>query len=152
MCGFSPLIRCGIHSFESTNVPLTFTENIKSKRFISVYVVGVREIALALFITISIPPNSSTVLSTALLICSSCLISVTMGSALPPHASISSAAVKMVPGSLGCGSVVLAKIDIFAPSFANFLAIASPMPLLPPEIITRYPLSKSSDFILFNSI
>ena len=83
-----------MHSFVSKNVPLTFTENIKSKRFISVYIVGVSEIALALLITMSIPPNSSTVFLTAFLIWSSCRISVMIGNALPPHSSISLADLK----------------------------------------------------------
>lgn len=34
----------------------------------------------------------------------------------------------MVPGSLGCGSPVLAAITIFAPSLAAFSAIAFPIP------------------------
>ena len=114
------------------------------------YIVGVSEIALALLITMSIPPNSSTVFSTAFLIWSSCRISVMIGSALPPHSSISSAAVNIVPGSLGCGSAVLAKIATLAPSFANSLAIESPIPLLPPEIITRFPLKFSFSFVFLN--
>lgn len=40
----------------------------------------------------------------------------------------------MVPGSLGCGSAVLAAITIFAPSRAAFSAIAFPMPRDAPVI------------------
>ena len=47
---------------------------------------------------------------------------------------ISSAAVKIVPGSLGCGSAVFAATTILAPSSAAFFAIANPIPLLPPDI------------------
>lgn len=45
---------------------------------------------------------------------------------------LSLAAVYIVPGSLGCGSVVLAAIIMLAPSFAAFKAIALPIPRLPP--------------------
>lgn len=38
----------------------------------------------------------------------------------------------MVPGNLGCGSVVFAAITILAPSLAAFKAIALPIPRLPP--------------------
>ena len=38
-------------------------------------------------------------------------MSQTTGSALPPAATISSAALKIVPGSFGCGSAVLAAMD-----------------------------------------
>src|SRR5690554_4177096 len=61
------------------------------------------------------------------------------GSALPPAFSISSAAVKMVPGSLGCGSTVLAAITILAPSRAARSAIARPMPRDPPVMKTVLP-------------
>src|SRR5690348_6332945 len=59
-------------------------------------------------------------------------MSMAMGKALPPAASISSAAVKMVPGSLGCGSVVLPVTTTLAPSRAARSAIARPMPRLVP--------------------
>jgi hypothetical protein len=45
-----------------------------------------------------------------------------------------------LPGSFGCGSVVLAKIATFAPYFAIFFAIASPIPLDPPVTTTVLPL------------
>ena len=54
------------------------------------------------------------------------------GSAMPPAASISLAAVKIVPGSVGCGSAVFAARTTFAPSSARRLAIAKPMPREPP--------------------
>jgi hypothetical protein len=50
------------------------------------------------------------------------------GSALPPSLSISSAAEKIVPGSFGWGSTVLAAMAMFAPSRAALSPIASPMP------------------------
>lgn len=40
----------------------------------------------------------------------------------------------MVPGNLGCGSLVLAAITMLAPSLAAFRAIALPIPRLPPVI------------------
>ena len=65
---------------------------------------------------------------------SSFLISQITGNASPPASTISSAAVYIVPGSLGCGSAVFAAIAIFAPSSAAFFTIARPIPLLPPDI------------------
>ena len=59
----------------------------------SVAVVGVSEMALALLTQMSRPPKVSTVLATAACTCSSKRMSHTMGSALPPAASISLAAV-----------------------------------------------------------
>ena len=50
------------------------------------------------------------------------------GSALPPAASISSAALKIVPGSFGFASAVFAAMTMLAPSAAARLAIARPMP------------------------
>lgn len=38
----------------------------------------------------------------------------------------------MVPGNFGCGSAVLAAITMLAPSLAAFMAIALPIPRLPP--------------------
>ena len=55
-----------------------------------------------------------------------------MARALPPAASISFAAVKIVPGNFGWASAVFAAIAIDAPSFAARNAIASPMPREPP--------------------
>ena len=78
------------------------------------------------------PPKVSTVLATAAATWSSKRMSHWIGSALPPAASISSAAVKIVPGSLGWGSVVLAAIATLAPSRAARSAIALPMPRLAP--------------------
>ena len=47
---------------------------------------------------------------------SSNLTSHYIARACPPAFSISFAAVKIVPGSLGCGSVVFANMTILAPS------------------------------------
>jgi len=93
----------------------------------------------------SIPPNSWMVFSTAFWTDSSLLISHSIGSPLPPALLISSAAVKIVPGSLGFGvtglivlifnrisslsdvdSPVLAAIAMFAPSRAKAKAIPRP--------------------------
>jgi len=51
---------------------------------------------------------------------------------LSPARSISRAAVKMVPGSFGFSSAVLAATTTFAPSAAARSAIARPIPRLPP--------------------
>src|ERR1700744_1052048 len=64
-----------------------------------------------------------------------------MGNALPPARSISSAAVKMVPGSLELVSVVLAAMAILAPSRAAFSAMARPMPRLAPVMNRVFPRS-----------
>ena len=60
---------------------------------------------------------------------------------MPPAASISAAAVKIVPGSFGFGSAVFAAIAIDAPSAAARNAIARPIPRDPPVINIRLPLS-----------
>src|SRR5262249_3680709 len=52
----------------------------------------------------------------------------TSGNAFPPALVIWSAAVKMVPGNLGCGLSVFAAITMLAPSRAARNAIARPMP------------------------
>ena len=83
---------------------------------------------------ISMPPKCSTALLIQSLTLSSSLMSQTIGKASPPTSIISSAAVNIVPGSLGWGSLVLAATTILAPSIAAFFAIASPIPLLPPDI------------------
>src|SRR6266478_3631097 len=82
----------------------------------SVSTTGVRWTALALLNTMSMPPKVATVRSIALLTWASSRTSTTSGSALPPALAISSAAVKIVPGSLGCGSAVLAATTMLAPS------------------------------------
>ncbi len=84
----------------------------------------------------SIPPKVSIVLSTADCTCSSKRISVQIGSPFPPAASISSAAVKIVPGNFGWGSIVFAAITMFAPSLASLNPIALPIPRLAPVINT----------------
>ena len=54
----------------------------------------------------------------------------------------------MVPGSLGCGSVVFARIAIFAPSLAHLRAMASPIPLEAPVITTVFPYRGGSFLLL----
>ena len=63
MCGLLPLRKKGIQALVTKNVPRTLIVYIKSNRFDSVCSVGVKEIAEALLIRISIPPNFSTALS-----------------------------------------------------------------------------------------
>lgn len=65
---------------------------IRSKRFVSVWRVPVKLIALALLTTISIPPNFFTPSSTARWICSSNRMSHWQGRQSPPSLRISSAA------------------------------------------------------------
>ena len=55
------------------------------------------------------------------------------GHALAARGLDSATAVCTVPGSLGCGSAVLASSTTLAPRLAAPSAIASPMPRLPPE-------------------
>src|SRR6478672_4164906 len=55
-------------------------------------------------------------------------MSQAIGSAWPPAASTSAAAVWMVPGNLGFGTADFAAITTFAPSRAARRAIARPMP------------------------
>src|SRR5216684_410433 len=96
---------------------------------------------LALLRQTSMPPNRATVAATAASTCSSSRMSQTSGSAAPPAFSICLAAVWIVPGSLGCGWVVLAAIAILAPSRAARSAIALPMPRLAPVMNRVFPLS-----------
>ena len=117
-------------------VPRTLMSYIKSKRFGSVSSVVDRLIAEALFIKISIPPNFSIVLSTTFCTWSSNRISHCTANALPPACSISCAAEKIVPPSLGFSSTLFDAITILAPAFANFSPIALPIPRLAPVIMT----------------
>ena len=87
----------------------------------------------------SMPPKRSTANSTARTTAASSRTSISSGKQRPPAASISAAAVKIVPGSVGCGCAVFAAITIFAPSAASFFANARPIPLLPPDKKTVCP-------------
>lgn len=115
ICGFSAFFRCGRQSLEQSQVPLALIWCIKSNLLTSVLSVGVSDRALALFTRMSIPPKVETVLSTAAYTDFSSLISHSIASPFPPAFSISSTAVKIVPGSLGCGLTVLATTAILAP-------------------------------------
>jgi hypothetical protein len=53
-----------------------------------------------------------------------------------------------IPGSLGCGSVVLARIATLAPSLAQIFAIASPIPLEPPVTTIVFPLKWFFGYVL----
>src|SRR5262249_187845 len=128
MWGFFAFARCGMAYFDTMKVPRALTWCIRSKRRMSVSATGVRETALALLTTMSMPPKAATVRSIASFTCASSRTSTTSGNALPPALAISSAAVKMVPGSLGCGWSVLAAMTMLAPSRAALSAMASPMP------------------------
>src|SRR6516164_3806937 len=107
----------------------------------SVSAAGVSEIALALLTTMSRPPKCAAVVSIAFLTAASSRTSTASGNALPPAFTISSAAVWIVPSSLGCGVSVLAAIVILAPSRAARSAIASPMPREAPVMNRVLPLS-----------
>ena len=52
----------------------------------------------------------------------------------------SSCILAAVPGNEGCGVTVFAKIAMLAPSFAQRMPIARPIPLEPPVITTVFPL------------
>ena len=90
----------------------------------------------ALFIKISMPPNFSTALSTTFCTWSSKRISHCTAKALPPAASISCAAEKIVPPSFGFSSTLLEAITILAPSAARRKPMALPMPRDAPVMIT----------------
>lgn len=113
--GFELFFKWGKQSFEHRKVPLVLIECIKSYLFMSSLSVGVKEIALALLMRISIPPKVATVLSIAACTLFSSQMSHEIGRALPPAFSISAAAEKIVPGSFGFGSVVFAMIATLAP-------------------------------------
>ena len=88
---------------------------------------SVMEIAEALFIKISIPPNSWFAAFTADDTCSSFRTSITRGSAFSPALSTFSAAVYMVPGKTKPALAVSVAMTTFASSAATFLAIARPI-------------------------
>ena len=100
-CGFAARFRNGRQACVVRKVPRVLTPSIRSKIRAGVSGVRVRLIALALLITMSMPPKCAAPVSTALAICRSSRTSSTMGSARPPAASICAAAVWIVPGSLG---------------------------------------------------
>ena len=76
----------------------------------SVASTGVSEIALALLTTMSSPPKCAAAVSIAVFTAASSRTSTQSGSARPPAAAISAAAVWMVPGSFGCGVSLFAAI------------------------------------------
>ena len=103
-----------MQSCEMRKVARPLTAVMRSYDFMVVSIVPVREMAEALFIKISIPPNVSIVALIASRILGSLRMSTLRGNARPPSASISLAALKIVPGSIGCGFVVLAQMTILA--------------------------------------
>ena len=105
--------------------------------------VAVSEIALALLIKISIPPNFATPASMAFLTLSSERMSHTTASAFPPAFSTSAAAVYIVPGRFGCASVVFAAMMTFAPSLAARSAIANPIPRDAPDTNSVRPFKET---------
>src|SRR5512141_3020847 len=141
MWGFFAFRRYGRSACDAAKVPRTFTPKIKSNRFIVVCSVPVRLIALALFTRMSTPPNVSAAFAAAAASCSSNLMSTWSGRDFPPACSISRAAVKMVPGSFGFGSTVLAAITTLAPSRAARSAIARPIPRLAPVMKSVFPFN-----------
>ena len=86
------------------------------------------------------PPKRSAACAMACSTCISSRTSTTNGSALPPWASIASAAVWMVPANLGCGLSVLAASTTLAPSRAARSPMARPMPRLAPVMNRVLPL------------
>src|SRR5699024_6007690 len=82
-----------------------------------------------------------TVAATAARTASSSRISHFNASACPPAAMTVSAAVKIVPGSLGLGTADLAAIVTLAPSRAARNAMAKPMPRDAPVMIMVFPAS-----------
>jgi len=103
-------------SVKTTKAPRTLMSCIRSYRLVGSSPIPWSVIAEALLITISMPPNRSTVFETAEATTLSSRTSPVIGSALPPASSIFAAAVWTVPGSLGSGSAVFARTAIFAPS------------------------------------
>ena len=99
--------------------------------------------AEALLTRISMPPNSATAASTIFSFALSSMISTWRAIALrAPASSHSLAAVKMVPGSVGCGSAVFAAMIMLAPSAAARFAMARPMPREPPVTSIVRPASE----------
>lgn len=139
ICGFFDLTKWGRQYFETMKVPLTIMECIRSNFFIDWSMLLFQSTAEALFIRISIPPKVSTTFSILFLTYSSNLISHLIGRAFPPAFVISYAAVYMVPGNLGWGLSVFAKIATLAPSLAHLMAMASPMPLEAPVMTIVFP-------------
>src|SRR5258706_8413414 len=121
-----------MHVFVTKKVPRTLMLCTRSNLLISVFSVEVSDMAEALLMTISMPPNFLMAFATAFCIWSSNLISHCTANALPPAASISAAAENIVPLSFGFSSTLLAAITILAPSFASRRAIALPIPLVAP--------------------
>jgi len=85
--------RYGKQHLDTRYVPRVLIWCIRSKVFMGVSCVPVRLMALALFTTMSMPPNCLTAVSTDSWMAASDLTSTTTGSALPPRSSSSLAAV-----------------------------------------------------------
>src|SRR6516162_384884 len=105
----------------------------------------VSKMALALLTTMSMPPKCAAVRAIASLTAPSSRMSTASANARPPAASISTAAVWMVPGSLGWGVSVFAAIAILAPSRAARSATARPMPREAPVMKSVLPLRDMGD-------
>src|SRR5271157_3853792 len=89
----------------------------------------------------SMPPKRLAVSSRASRTAASSRTSTTSGSARPPAASISLAALYIVPASFGLASAVLAAMATLAPSRAARRPIARPMPRDAPVMNSVFPLS-----------
>eukprot|EP01137_Pigoraptor_chileana_P036752 Opistho-2@32881 len=140
MCPWRDFFRWGRHAWLVAYVPRALTPFMRSYFFMGVSRVPVRLMADALLIKISIPPNLSTACATAVAIWFSSRMSVTHGRHFPPAASISSAALKTVPGSFAWGVDVFAAMTTLAPSLAAFRAICLPIPRLAPVMKRVRPL------------
>ena len=145
MCGSRPAAalasRYGSAACVTQNVPRTLTPTIRSNRFIGVCAVPARKMADALLTTMSMPPKWSAACFIASATRASSRASTWSASACPPAASISAAAVWIVPSRRGCGSAVLAATTMLAPSRAARSAIALPMPRLAPVMKRVFPAS-----------
>ena len=95
-------------------------------------VVLARKRALALLTRMSMPPKIFAVFAMAASISFSRRMSMAIGPARPPPATISSATVWIVPGSLGLGSSVFEAMAMLAPSAAARSAMSRPLPRLAP--------------------
>ncbi len=149
MCAFAAFARCGMQACEHTKVPRALTPSMRSKRRTGVSRVRVRDIALALLTSASMPPKASAARRTASATASASRTSSCTASARPPAASTSAATLCIVPGSFGCACAVLPVTTILAPSRAHLNAISRPMPRLAPVMKIVFPLRPINQFLFF---
>mmetsp|Transcript_13475 Transcript_13475/g.34262 ORF Transcript_13475/g.34262 Transcript_13475/m.34262 type:complete len:257 (+) Transcript_13475:508-1278(+) len=114
---------CGRHAATHAKVPRALTPCTRSYLLIGVASTFFHHSAPLLQIRKSTLPNSFTVASTILSTSASFRISTFTGSARTPSLRASSATVKIVPGSVGCGVVDLAATTTWQPSEASLRTI-----------------------------